>query len=56
MTPKYTRYQCLLNVLNSLQVSDVTKKAATDFPMEADDSVFTDFDVMSKDVEKATKL
>ncbi|XP_038553910.1 sodium-coupled monocarboxylate transporter 1 [Micropterus salmoides] len=46
---------CFSSCIKS-KVSDVTKKAATDFPMEADDSVFTDFDVMSKDVEKATKL
>uniref|UniRef100_A0A8C4NWZ5 Solute carrier family 5 member 8, like n=1 Tax=Dicentrarchus labrax TaxID=13489 RepID=A0A8C4NWZ5_DICLA len=35
---------------------DVTEKVATDFHMEADNPTFTDFDVMSKDAEKATKL
>uniref|UniRef100_A0A8C4I7F5 Solute carrier family 5 member 8, like n=1 Tax=Dicentrarchus labrax TaxID=13489 RepID=A0A8C4I7F5_DICLA len=38
------------------EASDVTEKVATDFHMEADNPTFTDFDVMSKDAEKATKL
>ncbi|XP_068451115.1 sodium-coupled monocarboxylate transporter 1 [Clinocottus analis] len=36
--------------------SDVTEKAATDFHLKADNSTFKDFDPMSKDVEKTTKL
>lgn len=38
------------------EVSDLTEKDATDFHMEADNATFTDSEVMSKDVEKATKL
>ncbi|XP_033482839.1 sodium-coupled monocarboxylate transporter 1 [Epinephelus lanceolatus] len=37
-------------------VSDVTEKAATDIYLEADRSTVPDHEVMSKDVEKATKL
>ncbi|XP_078105173.1 sodium-coupled monocarboxylate transporter 1 [Sander vitreus] len=38
------------------EASEVPEKDATDFYMEADNPTFTDFDVMSKDAEKATKL
>uniref|UniRef100_A0A8D0ADH1 Solute carrier family 5 member 8, like n=1 Tax=Sander lucioperca TaxID=283035 RepID=A0A8D0ADH1_SANLU len=38
------------------EASEVPEKAATDFHMEADNPTFTDFDVTSKDAEKATKL
>ncbi|XP_032369486.1 sodium-coupled monocarboxylate transporter 1 [Etheostoma spectabile] len=38
------------------EASVAPEKAATDFHMEADNPTFTDFDVRSKDDEKATKL
>ncbi|XP_037622819.1 sodium-coupled monocarboxylate transporter 1 [Sebastes umbrosus] len=38
------------------EASDVTEKAATDFHMEADNPTFTDSDVKSKHVEKASRL
>ncbi|XP_041833986.1 sodium-coupled monocarboxylate transporter 1 [Melanotaenia boesemani] len=38
------------------EVSDDTEKTATDLHMGVDNSAFTDFDVMSKEIEKNTKL
>ncbi|XP_037304378.2 sodium-coupled monocarboxylate transporter 1 [Pungitius pungitius] len=38
------------------EASDVTEKPATDFDLKADNSTPKDFDLMSKDAEKATKL
>ncbi|XP_071351662.1 sodium-coupled monocarboxylate transporter 1 [Trachinotus anak] len=42
--------------LSNSKVSEVTEKAAPEFHIGADDFTFTEFDVMSKDVGKATKL
>ncbi|XP_042352836.1 sodium-coupled monocarboxylate transporter 1 isoform X1 [Plectropomus leopardus] len=41
---------------NKSEASDIPEKAATDFHMETDNPAFTDFDVKSQDIEKATKL
>ncbi|XP_040059071.2 sodium-coupled monocarboxylate transporter 1 [Gasterosteus aculeatus] len=38
------------------EASDIPEKAATDIHLNADNSTFKDFDPMSKDAEKATKL
>ncbi|XP_018517407.1 sodium-coupled monocarboxylate transporter 1 isoform X2 [Lates calcarifer] len=42
--------------LSKSKASDVTEKAATEFNVGADNSAFTELDVMGKDVENATKL
>ncbi|GLD63024.1 sodium-coupled monocarboxylate transporter 1-like isoform X1 [Lates japonicus] len=44
------------NCFSKSKASDVTEKAATEFNVGADNSAFTDLDVMGKDVENATKL
>ncbi|TDH13749.1 hypothetical protein EPR50_G00036340 [Perca flavescens] len=41
---------------NKSEASEVPEKATTEFHMEADNPTFTDFDMTSKDAEKATKL
>lgn len=46
----------MLLMVCSLQASDIPEKAATDIHLNADNSTFKDFDPMSKDAEKATKL